>query len=98
MGVKLWRPRSHGRGLIQGNVPPSLKVTASVFYMYVDRDGLASSFSNRTFLFVSFACQCRSSVLRHVLVPQGRSVRIMEAGDKRKLQRQNETQTKDEAK
>ena len=36
------------------------------------------------FLFVSFACQCRFSVLRHVLVPQGRSVRIVEAGDKRK--------------
>ena len=34
--------------------------TASVFCMYVDREGLASS-SNRTFLFVSFACQCRSS-------------------------------------
>ena len=76
-----------------------LKITASVFYMmYVDRDGLASS-SNRTFLFVSFACQCRSSVLLHVLVPRGRSVRslrIMEAVIKEKLQRQNETQTKDD--
>ena len=39
------------------------------------------------FLFVSFACQCCSSVLLHVRVPRGRSVRslrIMEAGDTRK--------------
>ena len=53
------------------------------------------------FLFVSFACQCHSSVLLHVLVPRGRSVRslwIMEAGDKERLQKQNETQTKGEAK
>ena len=52
-------------------------------------------------LLVSFACQCCSSVLLHVLVPQGRSVRsvwIMEAGDKERLQRQNETQSKDRAK
>ena len=78
------RPRSHGRGLIQGNVPPPENHCLCVLsYIYVDRDGLASS-SNRTFLFVSFACQCRSSVLRLVLVPQGRSERIMEAGDKRK--------------
>ena len=61
------RPRSHGRGLIPGNVPQHLKITAPVY-------GLASS-SNRTFLFVSFACQGRSSVLLHVLVHRGRSVR-----------------------
>ena len=60
-----------------------LKITASVLYMYVDRDRLASS-SNRIFFIVSFACQCRSSALRHVLVPQGRSAHIMGAGDKRK--------------
>ena len=71
-----------------------LKSTASVY-------GLVSS-SNHTFLFVSIACQCRSSVWLYVLVPRARSVRslrIMEAGDiKERLQRQNETQTKDEAK
>ena len=56
-----------------------LKIRASVY-------GLASS-SNRTFLFVSFARQCCSSVLPHVLVPRGRTVRSLRirlAGDKRK--------------
>ena len=80
------RPRSHGRGLTPGNVPPPENHGLCVLYMYVDRDGLASS-SNRTFPFLSFACQCRSSVLLHVLVSRGRNVRslrIMEAGDKRK--------------
>ena len=58
-----------------------LKITAFVFYMYVDRDGLA------LFCLFPFACQCHSSVLLHVLVARGRSVcslQIMEAGDKRK--------------
>ena len=80
-----------------------MKSTASVFYMNVDREGIASSSNCTFFFFVSFVCQCRSCVLLHVLVPRGRSVRslqIMEAGDSinRKAPKAKWNTNKDEAK
>ena len=78
-----------------------LKSTASVFYMYVDRDGLTSS-SNRTsfclfpllasvVLLYCFTCLCPEEGV-YVVCESWRQV------IKERLQRQNETQTKDEAK
>ena len=73
------RPRSDRRGLIQGKRASTWKSRP------LCTDSPRAQIA--LFLFVSFACQCRSSVLLHVLVPRGRSarsLRIMEADDKRK--------------
>ena len=89
------RPRSHGRGLILG-MCLHLKSTACVFYMYVDRDRLASS-SNRTsfslfpllasvVLLYCFTCLCPEEGV-YVVCESWRQV------IKERLQRQNETQT-----
>ena len=83
-GVHIRRPRSHGCGLIQGNAPPPENHGPALCSTCVltETDSLRAQIA--LFLFVSSSCQCRSSVLRHVLVPKGRSVRIIEASDKRK--------------
>ena len=83
--MSIRRPRSHGRGLILGNVPPPENYGLCVLRLCWQRRTRLKLKSH--FFSVSFACQCRSSVLLHVLMLRGRSarsLRIMQVGDKRK--------------